>query len=405
MTIPPAFHLRLAAALFALALFLLASCGGGGSSHTAAPPGGSTSTPGATPSAGAAAPPGVVVLPADAPQLSRLRIEPVATRDVAPEEVTSPGRIEVNPNRVSRLVLPVPGRIVRVIPKLGDSITQGSPVIEIESPDAEAAQSAFLQADAAVTQARAFVTKSQADLDRITDLFQNSAVARKEVLNAESLLVQAKTGLAQAEAGRVQAVRRLEILGLKPGAFHERVVVRSPLSGKVLETSVVAGEYRNDTSAPLLTIADLSNIWISSDVPESSIRFCRVGGRVTVELIAFPGETFSARVTHISDTVDPQLRTIKVRAELANPSGRFRPEMSGKVHYADVTVPLPVVPEHAVLQSEGRNIVYVEESRGRFVAREIVIEKQADSNFVVRQGLKAGERIVTVGAVYLRGGI
>src|SRR5262249_39717318 len=147
---------------------------------------------------------------------------------------------------------------------------------------------------------------------------------KREVLDAQNAVTQAQAALDQAHAVRAQALRRLEILGLKPGALQQRVVVRAPLSGNVLEINVVPGEYRNDPTAAVMTIADLSTVWISSDVPESAIRLIQIGERVEISLVAYPGETFVGRVTRIADTVDQQTRTVKVRAEMNNPQGRFR---------------------------------------------------------------------------------
>ncbi len=84
-----------------------------------------------------------------------------------------------------------------------------------------------------------------------------------------------------------------------------------------------------------MTIADLSTVWVSSDVPESAIRFIQPGERIDVHLTAYPGETFHGRVTRIADTVDPQTRTIKVRAEMDNSHGRLRPEMFGTIRHTD----------------------------------------------------------------------
>src|SRR5205814_10076338 len=142
--------------------------------------------------------------------------------------------------------------------------------------------------------------------------------------------------LTQAAAARRKAVRRVRMFGLEPGAFGQKVMVRAPSSGRILAINVVAGEFRNDLNTPLMTVADLSTLWASSDVPEAYIRFCRVGGTVQIELIAFPAEHFTGRVAHIADTLDPQTRTVKVRAELNNSSGRFRPEMYGRIRYTGI---------------------------------------------------------------------
>src|SRR6266403_1903802 len=132
------------------------------------------------------------------------------------------------------------------------------------------------------------------------------------------------------------------MFGLQAGKFGPSNQVRAPLSGKVLELNVAAGEYRNDTNAQLMTIANLSTVWVSADVPESSIRLVQAGERVDITLAAYPNELFRGRVTRIADTVDPQTRTVKVRAELDNPHGRFRPEMFGSIRHTEAIRIRPV---------------------------------------------------------------
>src|SRR5207237_4075751 len=105
-------------------------------------------------------------------KLSQIKIELVTTADVPANEIVAPGKIEVNPNRVSHVVLPMAGRVVAVMPKLGDSVQQGDPILRIESPDADAAVSAFLQAQAQVAQTTSVLLKANADLDRARDLFE-----------------------------------------------------------------------------------------------------------------------------------------------------------------------------------------------------------------------------------------
>ena len=203
--------------------------------------------------------------------------------------------------------------------------------------------------------------KAQADFERSSDLFAHNAAAKKDVLAAEAAVVQAKAALDQAQATREQTERRLTLLGLKPGEFGQKITVAAPMSGKVLELLVAQGEYRNDTNAPLITIADLGSVWVASDVPETAIRFIRVGERVDITLAAFPGETFHGRVMRIADTVDPQTRTIKVRAEMENPQGRFRPEMFGSIRHTEGMRSMPVVPVAAIVQGEGHSSVFVEQ--------------------------------------------
>src|ERR1041385_5510171 len=247
---------------------------------------------------------GLVVLDANALPLRQITVGPVRTVSAPAEEIVAPAKIEVNPNRVSHALLPVPGRIVSVMAKLGDTVVQGQPIVAIESPSLGEAESAYIQADANLSQAGLATAKAEADVSRLKTLFDHGVVAQKDLLAAQTTLALSKSSVDQAKSAREQARQRLELLGLKPGQFQQQAKVASPISGKVLEINVVEGEYHNEINAPLFTIADLSRVWVSSDVPESAIRYFQVGGFGTVELIAYPNEVFRARVTRIADTVD-----------------------------------------------------------------------------------------------------
>ncbi len=350
-----------------------------------------------------AAPAGTVVIPVDSPMLGQIKRAIVATQDLPTDEIVTPGKIEVNPNRVSKVLLPVAGRIVAVFVKTGDGVQKDQPLLSIDSPDADAAMTAFLSAEATVMQARTALAKATADSDRLADLFAHNAVAQKEVLNADSALAQARAALAQAQASQEQGQRRLAVLGLTPGNFKQQVVVTSPLAGKVLDLSVVPGEFRNDITASVMTIADLSTVWVTSQVPESYIRFVQTGERVEISLVAYPGETFEGRVMRIADTVDPQTRSVKVQAVLKNPDGRFRPEMYGSIHHVESTASMTVVPYAALVQDGERTVVFVEQAPGHFVERDVTVGKRAGDVVRIIDGVSPGDSIVVDGAMLLAG--
>jgi len=352
----------------------------------------------------AAAASGIVELAPDSPMLAQLKRDSVKLVDLPTDEVVAPGKIEANPNRVSKVVLPVSGRITSVLVKTGDAVEEDQPLLTIASPDADSAMSSYLSAQATVTQAEAALGKAQADLDRASDLFEHNAVAKKDVLNAESAVTQAKAAVEQAHAAHDQTVRRLGVLGLTASESRQQVVVRSPLAGKVLELTVVPGEYRNDTSASVMTIADLATVWVTSQVPESYIRFVQIGERVEISLVAYPGEVFEGRVSRIADVVDPQTRTVKVQAEMNNRAGRFRPEMYGSIHHIEAVAKTPVVPAGAVVENnDGRSIVFVETSRGRFEQRQVSVGKRAGDVVSIASGVAPGDTVVVDGVMLLKG--
>lgn len=373
-----------------LAALGLAACGRGNSPPAAA-------------DTSAKADPSLVVIPADSPKLAQIEVATVAEAEMPTDEFTAPGSVELNPNAVARVTLPVPGRVTEVLVRFGDAVKKSQTLLTLESPDADAAASAYLDAEGQLALAAAAVHKADVDYERVQDLFKGDAVARKELIAAETTATQARAALRQAEASVEHAKARLALLGLSPGAFRQRIAVKAPISGKITELTTVAGEYRNDLSAHVMTIADLSTVWVAADVPESSIRLVKIGERFDLTLAAFPGEVFEGLVARIADSVDPESRTVEVWAELPNPEGRLRPDMFGEVRHIESLHMVPAIPAGAVIQTQERTIVYRELDRGTFAQTPVTIGKRSGTRIPVLEGLKAGDRIVVNGAMLLRG--
>ncbi len=345
--------------------------------------------------------PGRAVIDAASPQLAQIRTEALQMMSVPVGNVAAPGKVEANMNRLSHVVLPVTGRVNAVMVKMGDFVRQGQALLTLESADVDAAVSTYQQAQATITQAKSALAKSQMDLDRSKDLFEHGAVPQKDVLNAQAVVVQAQASVEQAQAASEQSRRRLQILGVGTDAYGQKVTIHAPISGKLLEMSVVNGEFRNDLSAPLMTIADLSSVWVTSDVPETAIRMIKPGEQVNIALTAYPGETFRGRVALIGDTVDPQTRTLKVRAELANPDGRLKPEMFGKIELAEQNEQKPTVPAAAIIAADGKNLVWREVSKGVFERVAITTGAQVGDRIAVLEGLRPDDRVVVDGVMLL----
>jgi len=336
------------------------------------------------------------------PQLARIRVAGVESAEVPVEELVSPGKVELDPGRVSRVVLPVAGRVCEVLAALGDPVKRGQPLLTLDSPEVSALQSALRQAEASESQAKATLAKSEADLARVRDLLANRAIAQKEVLSAETVMAQSKAALEQALAGRDDVARKLGLLGLEAGKMDRLIVVRAPVPGKVVDIAVAPGEYRNDTAAPVITVADLSTVWVAADVPETAIRLIRAGAPVAITLSAFPDRTFSGRVKKIGDLVDRQTRTVKVRAELNNADGQLRPEMFATIRYSRGMRQAIVVPRAALFQQQDRTTVFRERAPGVFEEVTVTVVWQDQRRAAIGTGLGAGDRIVVDGITQLR---
>ncbi len=344
----------------------------------------------------------VVKFEPHSPQLTRIRVADVERAAVPADELIAPGKVEADPGRVSRVTLPVAGRVREVLVTLGDRVEQGQTVLTLASPEVSVLQAGWRQAEANVAQARVALAKAEADVSRARDLLANRAIAQKEVLSAETIMAQAKASLEQALSAREETARRLELLGLEPGSMEQLITVRAPIPGKVIDVSVAPGEYRNDTAAPVVTLADLSTVWVAADVPESAIRLVRIGESVSIELPEFPDRRYAGRVARIGDLVDPQTRTIKVRAELKNPDGRFRPEMSATIRHSHGSRQAIVVPRSALFQQQDRITVFRQRRPGEFEEVTVTVVLQDERRAAIAGGLQLRDRVVVDGVTQLR---
>ena len=216
---------RMASALLVSVFCVTAGCGRG--EGRGAPTSLSVPTPPEAP---------VVVVAPESPQSRQLRVAPVEFAEVPADEVVAPGRVIAHPNRIARVLLPVPGRVLEVLAGLGSTVERGQPVLALESPDADGAIAGYLQAEAGERQARAVLTKAQADVERARDLYGVRAIAEKELLSVQNDLAQAQGGAQVARAAREQAWRKLELLGLKPTDFRQRVMLAQG-PGQTAETA------------------------------------------------------------------------------------------------------------------------------------------------------------------------
>jgi cobalt-zinc-cadmium efflux system membrane fusion protein len=335
------------------------------------------------------------------PQLERVRVAAVTDATLPVDELEVPGKVEPIPRSLARLAVPVPGRIREVRVTLGDRVSEGQVLLTLETPDVSELQSAWRQAQADVRQREAGVAKAESDVSRVHDLLANRAIAQKEVVVAETELAVATAALEQARATRDDVARRMRLLGVNAEQREALAAVRSPISGEVVEIAVAPGEYRSDTAAPAMTVADLARVWIVASVPESALARIQTGQPVTINVAAYPDEPFDGRIARVAGALDPETRSVRVIAELDNRRRLLKPEMFARVRYSGPARPVVTVPAGAIVQDEQRTSVFVERTRGEFERREVSLGPRHDDAIVVTRGLASGDRVVVDGTMLL----
>jgi multidrug efflux pump subunit AcrA (membrane-fusion protein) len=201
---------------------------------------------------------------------------------------------------------------------------------------------------------------------------------------------------------------RLGVLGMTPaeidaieqsGEPNRLVTVAAPRSGVVVNRGVTVGTSV-DPSTTLLTIADLSHVWVLAEVPESSIPSVRVGIVAKVEFPASGRAPFAARVDFVYPTLTERTRTLRVRLSVANPGGAFRPGLYGTAVFQTVGANVINVPRDAVVDTGLQQHVFVAIG-DMFEPRPVTVGAQLADRVEIRDGLKAGEQIVAAGVFLL----
>lgn len=172
------------------------------------------------------------------------------------------------------------------------------------------------------------------------------------------------------------------------------VIYRSRVSGVVVEKPVLPGA-RFEAGEAILKVADLSTVWAVAHVPVEQVDALTPGREATFTSSALPGETMRGRVTFVQPVVDPAARTVDVRVELANRSGRLRPGLFGQIDIAGPAFEALTVPASAVIDSGSRQVVLVEAGPGRYAPREVGLGRRLGDRVEVLAGLDGSERVVT----------
>ena len=349
---------------------------------------GPAQTPPAAAKPAAKAVPDTLHFDLNAPQLSFLQIKP-AEAFPAPLVEALNARIAYDDNHTARIFSPLAGRVIKIHAEAGQQVKAGDVLVQLDSPDyaAAAADSAKANAD--------LVRKKEA-YERAQQLFDTQGIARRDLESAEA-------DWHQAEAEALRAKAHMGNLASTAKTTDGQFLLRAPIAGVVSERQVNAGsEVRPDAANPLFVVTDLQHLWVLIDLPELMLDKVKVGQPVFVEVDAYPDEIFYGRVTVVGATLDPVTRRVQVRCYLNNPDHKLKPEMYARVTPdVDSKAQLPRIPNSAIFTQGLNSYVFIELSPGVLQRRKIELTMQGHEYSYVKEGLRAGERVVTSGALLL----
>jgi cobalt-zinc-cadmium efflux system membrane fusion protein len=323
-------------------------------------------------------------IPDGSPMRARIKVEAITARPVR-HEMNVPATAEADPAKMARISPPLPGRVVKLLVRLGEAVKQGAPLFTLDSSDLVAAQTDYLKARSAEAQANRAVARQK-------DLVEHGIGAKRELEQAET-----ERDLAHSELER--AGTRLRLLGMDPGQVGRPLQVRAPVSGRIIDLATASGEYQNDPAAVLMTVADLSTIWVTANVPEKDIQRVAVGEEALIDFSAYPGQRLLGRVQFIGEVLSPETRSVKVRIELDNPGGRLKPGMFARVTLRGKELPELLVPPAALVVRADKSYLFVEKAPWTFERRVVEVGDALPEGTCIVRGLAAGERIVTANTI------
>ena len=319
-----------------------------------------------------------------------------ATEHELRETIEASGRVAFDDLRVSHVFSPVTGRVTRVLAKPGQRVPRGAPLVAIRSPD--------------VGTAFADLVKAQADLQTTElDFHREQRLLAEEATSSRSAEV-AEDAYRKAKAEYERAKLRASMLrGGSVDVVSQEYMLRSFLDGEVIARAVnpgieVVGQYSGGNAQELFTIGDITNVSVYANVADVDLPKIKLGDPIEIRVVAYPDRVFHGKVDYIAGTVDPTLRTGRIRASLPNEGEELKPEMLATVSIIRPPRRALAVPHEAVVAINESKFVYVAsgtrpDGRLVFKRRPVTIGDARGDVVPILDGVARGERLVVAGSI------
>jgi cobalt-zinc-cadmium efflux system membrane fusion protein len=350
-----------------------------------------------------------------AQQLSSLTIAPVSFGENA-EVLSASGSIAADGDHSTPILLPYSGQVVKVMIEPGQHVDKGQALLSVASPELVDARNALLTGSAQVTSGEEAVRMAEANAARQKGIYQSAGGALKDYLQAQGDLVTARANLRASQSALGAARDRLGLFGKSAaeiGALQSpsrkldpqaATVFRSPVAGTIADRNVAPGQFLSaGGSTPIITVADLSRVWLVAQLSESDAARVQLGDVVSVTTPSVPGRVFSARIDNIGASLDPNTHRLPVRATIDNPGQLLKPQM-----FASFAIHRPLsgnsgvlAPSSAIIHEGDTARVWVLGRDRLLHARPVEVADSAGGFSRIVRGLRLGDRVVTKGALFV----
>lgn len=297
------------------------------------------------------------------------------------------GTVRAAAGKMAEVGAPMDGRTTHSHVRLGQQVRAGQPLFGFHSAE-------FVELSKSYFQSRSTYELEQKNLQRKRVLLESGVASQREydeAVNAEDLALRE---LRQNE----QTIR---ILGVSVEHLEETgsMDVCAPIAGEVVMCELTNGQFVRSDGPSIITIADLSEVWVSAQLKENNLGRVQENDSVIISLPA--GDKLPGRIHYIGQLLDEQTRSAQVLVSCQNPNHLLKPGMYVHVQFVSSPAQALIVPSSAVLQQEESTYVFAEVSPDRYVRRVVDVESISTDSVRIVSGLSAGERIVVRGGIYI----
>ncbi len=332
-----------------------------------------------------------------------LQVAPVKVRQLS-EYLQVTGTVQPVDNRVSQVRSMARGRLQDVLATVGDRVRQGQDLARIDNMEAGELTSQLASARADLQRSKVLLTLQAKQVERNRRLSEIGAAPMKDYEQSRAEYQALEENVRALEGITSGLSTRLRRFG-GPHTDPDTPVITAitaPFDGIVIKAMASPGGVV-ESGTELFTVADMSRVWVQAEVYEKDLGRIQVGQSAIIHVDTYPGEPFAGKVTYISDILDPQTRTAKIRCEVPNSKVLLKLDM-----FATVELPTTfsrqalAVPVGAIQQLDGKTVVFVRRGATQFETREITVGKTVNGQVEILSGLRDGEGVATVGAFHLK---
>lgn len=319
---------------------------------------------------------------------NHLKAEPVNKEWLSPD-LSTVGIVRAIPTGYAEIIPPFAGRITQSFVKLGQKVNIGSPLFAISSPEYFNAQKDYFEAQQEYS-------LSNLNLKRQKDLLQHG-------VGIQRVVEEAKTDYETKKSALENATAALKVFNINPSNLKlgQPLVVSSPIKGEIITSNIVIGQYIKEEAEPIATIAELNKVWIAGQIKEKDLGFINKLREVTIQADAFPTKNITGKIFHVNEMVDEDTRSVEVLVECDNSDKILKPGMYVNVHFKNEPEETLTVPTKAIYQVNDDQFVFVQIDKNKFVKKKVQTKDISKDKTEIKNGINAGENVVTEGGIYL----